>query len=127
VGGKFRAEFAGGADHPLVRRNPDTGRDALFLAGYWMDQIVGMQRDESEALLSYLMQHATKPQFCLRWHWRVDDLAIWDERRTMHLAIDDHWPLHRKVRRCMVDGEVPMPAPSTSTLLKTKHAAKIYG
>jgi taurine dioxygenase len=111
VGARFRAEYAEGVEHPLVRRNDDTGRDALFLAGYWMDQIVGMSRDESDELLAFLMQHATKPEFTARWHWAVDDLAIWDERRTMHVALNDHYPRHRLVRRCTIDGDVPLAAP----------------
>ena len=110
VGARFRAEFRDGVEHPLVRRNPDSGRDALFLGGYWMHRIAGMHPHESDTLLAFLMAHATAAERTLRWHWRVDDLAIWDERRTMHLAMGDHYPRHRKVRRCTVDGEVPLPA-----------------
>jgi alpha-ketoglutarate-dependent taurine dioxygenase len=108
VGGRFRAEYADGVDHPLVRRHPESGRVALFLAGYWMDAIVGFDRDESDLLLNYLMERATSPAHTVRWPWQVDDLAVWDERRTMHIALGDHYPRHRKVRRCTVDGEVPV-------------------
>jgi taurine dioxygenase len=93
-----------------VRRNPESDRSALFLAGYWMDAIVGFARDESDLLLDYLMAQATSPAHTVRWQWQVDDLAVWDERRTMHIALGDHFPRHRKVRRCTVDGEVPMAA-----------------
>jgi taurine dioxygenase len=105
---KFRAAYANGVDHPLVRRNPDSGRLALFVAGYWMDHIVGMLPDESEPLLRFLNDHAAQPRFQCRWRWSVDDLVIWDERRTMHLAVPDHYPRHRKLRRCTVVGEVPV-------------------
>ena len=57
VGARFRAAYAQGVDHPLVRRNPDSDRVALFMAGYWMDHIVGMHRDESDALLRFLHDH----------------------------------------------------------------------
>lgn len=107
VGGRFRTEYADGVEHPLVRRHPETGRAALFLAGYWMDAIVGFSRAESDLLLDHLTELATSPEHTVRWRWRVDDLAVWDERRTMHIALGDHYPLHRKVRRCTVDGEVP--------------------
>ena len=40
-------------EHPLVRTHPVTGRRALFVSGRFMDQIVGMHRDESDALLGY--------------------------------------------------------------------------
>jgi alpha-ketoglutarate-dependent taurine dioxygenase len=110
VGGRFRSEFAGGVEHPLVRHHPESGRDAVFLAGYWMDGIVGFEREESDLMLDYLMGRATTPDHTVRWQWQVDDLAVWDERRTMHVALGDHYPRHRKVRRCTVDGEVPMAA-----------------
>jgi taurine dioxygenase len=105
---RFRAAYANGVDHPLVRRNPDSGRLALFVAGYWMDHIVGMHPDESEPLLRFLNDHASQPRFQCRWRWAVDDLVIWDERRTMHLAVPDHYPRHRKLRRCTIVGEVPV-------------------
>jgi taurine dioxygenase len=106
-GERFKAAYADGVEHPLVRRNADSGRLALFMAGYWMDHIAGMHRDESDALLRLLHTHATQPRFQCRWRWAVDDLIVWDERRTMHLALPDHYPRHRKLRRCTVVGEVP--------------------
>jgi len=108
AGSRFKAAYAQGVEHPLVRRNPDSGRLALYMAGYWMDHIVGMHRDESDALLRMLHEHCTQPRFQCRWRWAVDDLVVWDERRTMHLALPDHYPRHRKLRRCTVVGEVPV-------------------
>jgi taurine dioxygenase len=107
---RFKTAYAQGVEHPLVRHNPDSGRDALFMAGYWMDHIVGMHRDESDTLLRFLHDHAVQPRFQCRWRWAVDDLVVWDERRTMHLALPDHYPRHRKLRRCTVVGEVPLAA-----------------
>jgi taurine dioxygenase len=107
AGRRFKEAYAHGIDHPLVRRNPDSGRLALFVAGYWMDHVAGMHADESRALLDFLQAHASQPRFQCRWHWAVGDLVIWDERRTMHLALPDHYPRHRKLRRCTVVGEVP--------------------
>lgn len=121
VGAQFRTNYEPGANHPLVRRNDDTGRAALFLAGYWMDQVVGMPRDESDALLESLMSHATQPRFCVRWHWTVDDLVIWDERRTMHIALPDHYPRHRLVRRCTIQGDRPIGAPVS---LRQQHPSR---
>ena len=109
-GNRFKAAYTLGVDHPLVRRNPDTHRLALFMAGYWMDHIVGMTREESEMLLRFLNDHSTQPRFQCRWRWSVDDLVVWDERRTMHLALPDHYPRHRKLRRCTVVGEPPIGA-----------------
>ena len=50
-------------EHPLVRSHPVTGRRALFVSGRFMDKIVGMHRDESDALLGFLNHHVEDPNF----------------------------------------------------------------
>ncbi len=107
---RTRERYGMGATHPLVRRHPVTGRLSLFVAGYFMKHIVGLSESESEAMLAFLMRHATAPERALRWRWREHDLALWDERRTMHRALGDHFPRRRRVRRCTVLGERPMGA-----------------
>ncbi len=94
-------------EHPLVRTHPVTGRRALFVSGRFMDQIVGMHRDESDALLGFLGRHIEDPNFCVRWHWTPGDVAVWDEASTNHRALSDHFPAHRVMRRCTVDGGRP--------------------
>jgi taurine dioxygenase len=94
-------------EHPLVRTHPVTGRRALWVSGRFMDQIVGMHRTESDALLGYLNHHIEDPNFCVRWRWQPNDLAIWDEASTNHRALSDHYPAHRAMRRCTVDGSRP--------------------
>jgi taurine dioxygenase len=94
-------------EHPLVRTHPLSGRRALFLSGRFMDQIVGMHREESDALLAYLQTVVENPNFCVRWHWTEGDVAVWDEASTNHRALSDHYPAHRVMRRCTVDGTRP--------------------
>lgn len=94
-------------EHPLVRTHPVTGRRALWVSGRFMDQVVGMHRDESDALLGFLNRHIENPNFCVRWRWQQDDVAIWDEASTNHRALSDHFPAHRAMRRCTVDGTRP--------------------
>ena len=95
-----------GVVHPLVRTHPVTGRKALFLSGF-MHSIVGMHPDESEVLLAHLQSLLQVPTLQCRWAWRPNDLAIWDERATNHRALSDHYPAHRLMRRCTIDGERP--------------------
>ena len=102
-----KERYGMGTTHPLVRTHPTTGRRSLFVAGYFMHRIIGMHEAESTALLSFLMSHSTAPERSIRWRWREHDFAIWDERRTMHRALGDHFPRRRKVRRCTVLGERP--------------------
>ena len=109
-----REKLEGGADHPLVIEHPVTGDKVLYAAGYWMKEIRGMTAEESEMLLGFLMDHVDSPRFQVRWNWDVDDLAIWDERCTVHRALADHYPQQRVMRRCTVDADTPPRAPSES-------------
>src|SRR5207249_2168809 len=62
----------------------ETGRPCLFLGRRRNSYIVGMELDESEALLDELWAHATQAQFTFCQEWRVGDVLIWDNRCTLH-------------------------------------------
>ena len=93
--------------HPLIRTHPETRRRAILWGGDFMRRIVGMHPDESTALLDFLRRHIDSPRFHCRWSWTPGDLAIWDERSTIHMAVNDHFPQRRTVHRCVVDGDRP--------------------
>lgn len=91
--------------HPLVVQIPETGRRALYLGGPVMDRIVGLDDDESDALLAMLRRRVEDPAVQIRWRWGVGDLAVWDERSTNHRNSGDYWPQRRIIRRVEVCGE----------------------
>ncbi len=97
--------------HPLVRTHPETGRRALLWGGNFMRRIVGMEDRESDAILEFLRRHIARSRFHCRWSWQTGDLAIWDERSTVHQAVNDHFPQRRSVHRCVVDGDRPFFTP----------------
>ncbi len=74
-----------GAIHPLVRRNPATGRRSLYLASH-ASRIVEWSLAEGKLMLRELTEHATQTQFVYRHRWQEQDLVIWDNRATMHRA-----------------------------------------
>jgi taurine dioxygenase len=76
--------------HPLVITHPETGRKALFVNPGFTAQLEGFALVESRALLAFLYQHATRPEFVYRHRWRQHDLLIWDNRCLMHYAIADY-------------------------------------
>lgn len=93
--------------HPLVRTHPDTGRQALFVAGGFMRYVKGMRESESDNLLGFLRRHIENAALQCRWRWSPGDLAIWDERSTNHRSAADHFPQERSIRRVEVSGERP--------------------
>ena len=97
------------ATHPLVRTHPETGRKALYLNANRMEQVVGMDRAESDKLLDELIAHAIKPEFQYRHKWRQGDVVIWDNRCTMHKANADYAEGERRLmHRVIVAGTVPV-------------------
>ena len=96
------------ATHPLVRTHPETGRKALYLNANRMEQIVGMERAESDALLDDLIAHSIEPRFQYRHVWRQGDVVIWDNRCTMHKANADYPEGERRLmHRVIVAGDAP--------------------
>lgn len=94
--------------HPLVRTHPESGKRSLYLTDRGvMHEVVGLPKSESEALLDFLEAHVAEPRFHVRWKWEPAQLAIWDERSTLHRGVSDHYPQRRVIRRCTVDGEAP--------------------
>jgi taurine dioxygenase len=89
---------------PLVRTHPETGRPALYI-GESVPAFEGMTAAESRPLIDYLVKHATQPRFTYRHRWQKDDLLIWDNRSTMHLALGDYDPAEvRELERTTVKG-----------------------
>ena len=93
--------------HPVVRTHPVTGKQALFVNNGFTTRIVDLAEKESEALLGFLLEHAVKPEFQVRWRWREGDLAIWDNRVTQHYANADYMPQRRIMHRATILGDRP--------------------
>jgi len=92
------------AAQPVVRVHPETGRRALYI-GEKVKSLEGMTEEESRPLIEYLIRHATRPQFLYRHQWQQDDILIWDNRCTMHVALGDYDPsLRRHMERTTVMG-----------------------
>ncbi len=94
--------------HPVVRVHPTTGRPNLFVNPGFTSHIVGWSRIESDGLLRMLYEHMTQPEFVLRHRWRDGDVVIWDNRATMHYAVDDYGTTERRVRRVTIGGGRPV-------------------
>jgi taurine dioxygenase len=97
-----------GAEHPIVRTHPATGRQALFLGRRPNAYIPGLSLAQSEALLDGLWAHCTKPEFAWYQQWRKGDLILWDNRCVMHRR-DAFDPAARRVmHRTQIKGDRPV-------------------
>ncbi|MGH7089975.1 MAG: TauD/TfdA dioxygenase family protein, partial [Stellaceae bacterium] len=56
--------------HPVVRTHPVTGRKGIFVNSSYTTRIMDIPRAESDAVLAFLYQHMTNPNFHVRFRWR---------------------------------------------------------
>ncbi|MCP8465350.1 taurine dioxygenase [Pseudomonas sp. ZM23] len=93
--------------HPVIRTHPVTGRKALFVSDGFTTRINELEPAESRAILDLLFAHFARPEFTVRWRWRENDVAFWDNRVTQHYAVDDYRPQRRVMHRATILGDKP--------------------
>jgi taurine dioxygenase len=93
--------------HPVIRTHPETGEDSLFVNYGFTARIKGLRRKESDAILNMLFDHIQKPEFQVRWRWRENAIAFWDNRITQHYAVNDYLPHRRVMHRATILGGRP--------------------
>ena len=92
--------------HPLVWHHR-TGRKSLLL-GNTISHIVGMDSEESDALVGRLLALADQPEYIYRHEWRVGDVLIWDNTGTMHRVVPFDLNCGRELQRVKLAGEEPI-------------------
>jgi alpha-ketoglutarate-dependent taurine dioxygenase len=92
--------------HPLVWTHR-SGRRSLVL-GASADYVVGMDRDEGEALLAELLDRATVPDKVYSHTWAVGDTVVWDNRGVLHRAAAYDPSSPREMLRTTVLGDEPI-------------------
>jgi len=87
---------------PLVGKHPVSGRKFLNFNEAFVTHIVGLTTNEANALKTFLANHMNRPEDQVRWRWRSGDIAMWDNRVTMHYAVADYLPQYRCMNRITV-------------------------
>ena len=69
----------------------------------------GLDKSPGASLLLTLLQsQASVPEYQVRFRWRPNSVAIWDNRSTQHYAVHDYWPQPRKMERAGIVGDRPV-------------------
>lgn len=71
-------------EHPMLWRDPDTGRQALWVNKLTTLGVVGMEEDEGRALIAEVRRYLYDDSITYRHHWRVGDMLLWDNLRLQH-------------------------------------------
>lgn len=93
--------------HPVVRRHPVTGEEALYVNKEYTRHIVGLKREESgqllqavseentielcllDTILNFLFDHIAKnADSQARVKWEPFTVVLWDNRVTTHVCLD---------------------------------------
>lgn len=94
-----------GARQPLIRRDPATGRRALFLGRRPHSYILGMEPAESDALLDRLWEHAGNPKYAWSHQWQPGDVLMWQNLWVLHRR-DAFDPAARRIlHRTQIKGD----------------------
>jgi taurine dioxygenase len=94
------------AEHPVVCTHPVSGCKLLYVNEGYTVRLIGVDRKESDAVLGYLFDHLRTPEFQVRHRWQKGDVAVWDNRITLHYAIADYRE-RRVMYRITIKGEHP--------------------
>ncbi|HZO55310.1 MAG TPA: TauD/TfdA family dioxygenase [Bryobacteraceae bacterium] len=92
--------------HPMVVHHPVTGRPSLLMSPAGYNGMYGMAKEQGDAFYETIASHAMQPQFSFRQQWSMDDMLLWDNRRTMHWAMGYPIGDTRIIKRSTLKGEM---------------------
>ena len=89
-------------EHPLVRTHHETGKRALFSSAAYIKGFVGLDKEESDALLMKLYAHQSQPEFVYAHRWQPGMLVMWDNRSVLHAATGGYDGYDRLLHRTTI-------------------------
>ena len=90
------------AVHPVIAKHPVTGVEYLTPNSYHSDCILGMNGEESQALLKEIYHHFYSTDEIYEHWWKNGDLIIWDNLAVYHSRADVSKVGPRTLRRVSV-------------------------
>ena len=98
LGTSYAKEYAGKLEQaaqkssvkPVILKHPINGRPAIGVNPGFTQKILELSDLESDAILTMLFEHCTKPEFVYRHRWQLHDVAMWDNYSNMHYAVANY-------------------------------------
>lgn len=91
--------------HPVVRTHRETGQKILWLNLTQRPQILGVELSESRALIDEVLRQYKRPEFQVRFSWRPNSVAFWDNRAAVHYAVRNYGDFPRVLERILIADE----------------------
>jgi taurine dioxygenase len=106
---QYRFDEGSGTEavHPVITTHPETGRKVLYVNLSATREFEGMTAQESRGLLEFLFDHQVRPEFVYRHRWALGDVVMWDNRCTLHYAVNDYEDAPRELVRVSIVGPPP--------------------
>ena len=95
------------SEHPVVRTHPETGRKSIYVNRSHTTRFKDMTVEESAPIIEYLCDHMIRPEFTCRFRWKPGSVAVWDNRTTLHHAVNDYAGQRRHMQRITIKGDRP--------------------
>ena len=89
-------------EHPLVRTHHETGKRALFSSAAYIKGFVGLEKEESDALLMELYAHQSQSEFVYAQRWQAGMLVMWDNRSVLHATTGGYDGYDRLLHRTTI-------------------------
>lgn len=71
-------------EHPMLWRDPESGRHALWVNKLTTLAVVGLPPEESAALIAEVRRYLYDDTITYTHRWKVGDMVLWDNRRLQH-------------------------------------------
>lgn len=91
--------------HPLVIRQPTTGRKILKLSPMYADYVLGMSREDSQELFEEIAEYLLDESYAHIHAWQAEDLLVWDNWRVLHSARGHPFEDFRHAQRTTIAGD----------------------
>tara|TARA_Y100001936_G_scaffold239757_1_gene273353 strand:- start:5615 stop:6454 length:840 start_codon:yes stop_codon:yes gene_type:complete len=105
--GSYDRETGPYAIHPVVRTHPETGEKSIYVNRLMTEEVEGLSKPESDALLEELFEQIEDIEFRYAHAWKPGDLLLWDNRFVQHARTDFPATERRLLRRVGLIGDKP--------------------